>query len=161
MAQRDAFVLSNSPVNPFLFADVGIELNGSSLTVLSMLARLGNDPWAQASNWASQPMAVTVDRLAECIARMPLCSQSLAGARGTAARLALLLPTDDASPLLPASGWVGPVRWKWFLPALFYTVLAMGLVANMMVMPAHDGSAVSPAAQTAVPQAAPIVAKTR
>jgi hypothetical protein len=162
MARHDAFALSNSPVNTFLFSEVGTELNGSSLTVLSVLARLGNDPWAQALSWASQPKAVIVDRLAECIAKMPLCAQALFDARSTASRLALLLPTEDASPLLPASGWgIGPVRWKWLLPALFYTVLAMGLVANMMVMPAHDGSAVSPAAQTAVPQAAPIVGTTR
>jgi hypothetical protein len=158
MAHRDAFALSNSPVNTFLFSEIGIELNGSSLTVLSVLARLGNDPWAQASSWASQPKAVITDRLAECIAKMPLCPQALFDARSTASRLALLLPTDDASPALPASGWgIGTVSWKWFLPALFYTVLAMGLIANMMVMPTHEGSGVLPAAQTA----APVVANAR
>ena len=44
MAQSDVFALNNSGLEPFLFAEVGDELNGLGLTVLSVLARLGHDP---------------------------------------------------------------------------------------------------------------------
>ncbi len=52
MTSTDAFALKNSDLNTFLFADVGTELNGSALTILSVLARLGEDPWAEAARWA-------------------------------------------------------------------------------------------------------------
>ena len=45
MAAADVFVFKNSGLNAFLFAEVGTELNGSPLTILSVLARLGQDPW--------------------------------------------------------------------------------------------------------------------
>ena len=49
MSHPDAFALKNSGLNEFLFAEVGIELNGSPLTILSILARLGQDPWVEAA----------------------------------------------------------------------------------------------------------------
>ena len=41
MANSDAFALKNSGLNDFLFAVVGSEINGTPLTILSVLARLG------------------------------------------------------------------------------------------------------------------------
>ena len=38
MTTSDAFALKNSGLNAFLFAEVGTELNGSPLTILSVLA---------------------------------------------------------------------------------------------------------------------------
>ena len=92
MTQTDAFALKASGLNAFLFAEVGIEQNGSTLTVLSTLARLGNDPWALAAEWTKMPNAAGVDRLTECILRMPLSGPAYVGARATATRLILLLP---------------------------------------------------------------------
>jgi hypothetical protein len=40
MSQTDVFALQNSKLNEFLFAEIGVELNGSTLTTLSALARL-------------------------------------------------------------------------------------------------------------------------
>ena len=53
------FALKNSGLDAFLYADVGTEPNGSTLTILSMIARLGRDPWAEAANWATLPRAGT------------------------------------------------------------------------------------------------------
>lgn len=156
MANCDAFALSNSPVNTFLFSEVGTELNGSSLTVLSVLARLGNDPWAQASSWASQPKVLIVDRLAECIAKMPLCPQALREAHSTASRLALLLPTPGAVARLPTTGRATrPAGSKWLMPALVYSVLALSLAANMLATSTNSSAVARHSAQTAVPYAAP------
>jgi len=72
MLQNDAFALKNSGLNAFLLAEVGTEQNGSSLTVLSGLGRLGKDPWAQATEWAKMPNAAKIDGLTHSIAQMPL-----------------------------------------------------------------------------------------
>ena len=47
MADNDAFTLQRSTLNPFLFAELGTEANGAVLTMLSVLARLDRDPWAE------------------------------------------------------------------------------------------------------------------
>jgi hypothetical protein len=98
MARPDVFALANSGLDAFLRGEVGTELNGSTLTILSALARLGFDPWVEAARWARLPRAATIDRLAGLIAQMPLCPQSLGEARGTATRLALLLPGQARQP---------------------------------------------------------------
>ncbi len=100
MSKPDVFALRNSAFNTFLFADVGTELNGSTLTMLSALSRLGEDPWATAARWATLPQAAAIDSVAACIGGMPLEPAELAKVRLTATRLALLLPgqVSTASP---------------------------------------------------------------
>lgn len=92
-SQGDAFALKNSGLDPFLFAEVGTEQNGSPLTVLSTLARLGKDPWAQAAEWVRMPQAAAAACLTQSIAQMPLCPLALAEAPVTAKRLVILLPS--------------------------------------------------------------------
>ena len=115
MSYPDAFALKDSGLNTFLFAEVGTELNGSQLTILSILARLGQDPWAEAARWAQLPKAAIIDCLVHSIAQMPLCPQALVEARATASRLVLLLPTqnptarrieDTATTSSAMPGWV-------------------------------------------------------
>ncbi len=48
MGQNPAFA-------PFLGATIGEDTNGTNVTVLSMLARLGIDPWTEASDLAAMP----------------------------------------------------------------------------------------------------------
>jgi len=83
--------LKNSDLNAFLFADVGTELNGSALTILTVLARLGSDPWSEAARWAKMPKAAAIDCLAQGIGKMPLSSQALAETFATASSLVKLL----------------------------------------------------------------------
>lgn len=94
MSQSNAFALRNSGLNEFLFAEVGTEQNGSRLTVLSILARLGQDPWAEAARWARLPKAARIDCLANSISQMPLSPQALKEAHSTAAQLVLLMPSQ-------------------------------------------------------------------
>ena len=97
----DVFALKNSGLDEFLYADIGAEQNGLPLTVLSMLARLGRDPWAEAAGWAGLPKAAAIDGLSQSIVQMPLAPAALAGSRDTAARLVQLLP-GRARPAVPA-----------------------------------------------------------
>jgi hypothetical protein len=72
MSHPDAFALKNSGLNEFHFAVVGTELNGSPLTILSILARLGQDPGAEAARLTKLPKAAMIDCLAQSITKMPL-----------------------------------------------------------------------------------------
>ncbi len=86
----NVFALKNSGLEAFLYADVGAEPNGSALTVLSMIARLGRDPWAEAARRATLPAAGAIYNLAQT--QMPLVQSGLAETCTTAARLVQLLP---------------------------------------------------------------------
>jgi hypothetical protein len=133
MSHADAFALKNSGLNEFLFAEVGTEANGSSLTILSVLARLGRDPWAEAAGWAQLPRASIVDRLADCISQMPLRPQALAEARTTAARLILLLPAR-AQPFPKGDSMADKKSNtpRWVPVAIFLAALALGIGFEMI-----------------------------
>ena len=88
----NVFQIGPSPLAPFLQAPVGVEGNGMELTVLSALARLGKDPWAEAARLADLSQPAAVDRLAGSI--LALCGPDWPVAEATAAarRLVRLLP---------------------------------------------------------------------
>jgi hypothetical protein len=48
MASPDVTALPRSNLNDFLFANVGIEARGMTLSVILALARQGLDPWREA-----------------------------------------------------------------------------------------------------------------
>jgi hypothetical protein len=133
MATSDAFALKNSGLNAFLFAEVGEELNGSPLTILSVLARLGKDPWAEAGKWVNMPRAAILERLTQSISQMPLSPQALTDARATAARLILLLPSHTPAPRPSEGVTVGKsVVPKWVLIAICVTAVGLGFAFNMI-----------------------------
>ncbi len=156
MAHNDCFALTTSQLNPFLFAEVGTELNGSALTVLSVLARQGKDAWAEAAGWAGLPRAGVIESLARSIATMPLIPQDLAAAPATAARLVLLLPergqavgpldSRSARPLLHGAP---PKRLPTAL--LLYMALAIALGINLFFAHQSPPAATAPTVQAAQP----------
>jgi hypothetical protein len=79
-------------VNAFLFAEVGLESSGMTLTVLSMLSRQDLDPWDEASHLASLPQKVAIKRLTVRIAGMSGSVWPDAQAAIIAGRLIVLLP---------------------------------------------------------------------
>lgn len=154
MTSIDAFALKNSNLNTFLFADVGTELNGSPLTILSVLARLGEDPWAEAARWAKMPKSAAVECLAQSIGKMPLDTPALADTYATASRLILLLPLQNRSEESGVSGTSDvPVAFEWVPMALFCLSLVFGIMLNMISAPVSPAGATAPTAET-VQQAA-------
>ncbi len=115
MPSRDVFALDRSGFNGFLYAAIGTEAGGSCLTVLSALARLGEDPWAQAAIWARMPTAASSAALAATIAQMPVMPEDQLAAASTAARLVQLLsPPAGAGSVAVASMATGRrSRWWW------------------------------------------------
>ena len=154
MTSSNAFALKESGLNDFLFAEVGTELNGSPLTILSILARLGQDPWAEAARWTKLPKAATIDKLAQSIAQMPLPPQAIAEARTTASRLILLLPSQVQAPRAdnkPAAA-KSPLR-KWVLLAVFGVALVLGVTFNLLPSMTHSDAVVPLSSMNAPPAA--------
>jgi hypothetical protein len=100
MSSSDAFALRRSGLNEFLFASVGTEPNGMALSVLSLFARLGDDPWKEAGKLVGLPEGEAIDSLAQTIVQMPRSVWPLLDATAIATRLVALLPTrlGDAQP---------------------------------------------------------------
>ena len=86
-------------LNLFLFADVGVERSGMTLTVLSALARLDLDPWDEAGRLSRLSRAQAADNFAGRLAMLPAMpgwpqETKAETTAGTAARLVALLPQN-------------------------------------------------------------------
>jgi len=149
VTSTDAFALTNSDLNAFLFAEVGTELNGSALTILSVLARLGEDPWVEAARWAKMPKSAAVDCLSQSIDKMPLGLLALADTSATASRLVLLLPLQNQA-VENAGGETNhvPTARELVPMALFCVTLLFGIIFNIISVPVSHAGATAPIAQT-------------
>jgi len=148
VTSTDAFALKNSSLNAFLYADVGIEANGSALTILSILARLGQDPWAEAARWTTLPKAAAIDCLARSIGKMPLDQRALAETNVTASRLFLLLPAQVQNTGQTVRSAIGASALPGWVPIAFLCIsLLMGLAVSM------TSPSVTPAREPAAPVA--------
>jgi hypothetical protein len=97
-------------LGPFLYADVGEDSRGSSVTVLSMLARLGVDPWREASDLARMPAADAQGRLCALLARFSDVPCIRPACADLAARLVAVLPRElhkDGPPALAVTPRIG------------------------------------------------------
>ncbi len=148
MTSTDAFALKNSGLDAFLYADVGTELNGSSLTMFSVLARLGQDPWAEAARFTTLPKAAAIAGLAQSIGKMPLDPRSLAETKATTSRLLLLLPIQAQNhaqtirTAVTASAVPG-----WVLIAFLGASLLIGLAFSVTSVPVTPAGGPMPIAQ--------------
>lgn len=147
--QPNVFALKNSGVEAFLYADIGAELNGSALTILSMIARLGRDPWAEAARWAALPQAGAIESLARDIDQMPLVPSALAETRVTAARLVQLLPaaTKGAWQGVAAKAEATSVP-GWLPVTILYFAMAFGMAMSALVMPKPPRAIATPPEQS-------------
>jgi hypothetical protein len=152
VTSTDTFALKNSNLNAFLYADIGTELNGSALTILSVLSRLGNDPWAEAAKWTTLPKAAAIDCLARSIGRMPLDPRALADANATASRLIPLLPVQTQTPGQSIRAAIkAPAMLNWLPVAFLCLSLLMSLAFSMNSTPVSSAGAATPVAQTIDP----------
>ena len=143
MADTNVFSLQYSSLNGFLFADVGVEPNGMTLSVLSTLARRGMDPWQEAERLAKLPRTDAVDGLAQIIATTPTSRWSLLDAKAIASRLVALLPAPGAGPYNASSAQPAtkPTMTKPTMTSgrmilvLAVTALLFGLALNLSFSP--------------------------
>ena len=99
MALSARFSLLHSDLNDFLFASVGEEQNGVTLSVVSGLTRLGLDPWEEAARLTPLPKARAAEALATSIARLPIRRTQSLDDLAISRRLVELLPAQKMAPL--------------------------------------------------------------
>ena len=101
MQLREPFRPLRPDLDKFLFAEVGDEIDGMPLSVISALTRLGLDPREEAGRLSSLRNGEAVEQLARLIAELPGNCRPLGEAREIADELVLLLPEYDSSPTSP------------------------------------------------------------
>ena len=87
--------LAKPELETFLFATIGEEGNGMTLSVLSGLSRLDIDPWEEAVRLSLLPKKGAIEALGHCIARLPRGAWQVSDVAGIASRLVELLPKPD------------------------------------------------------------------
>jgi hypothetical protein len=126
--------------NNFLFAPAAEESDGALLSVLSALARLDLDPWAEAGHLARLPHEAAVLRLAGLLAD----SSKPAEARRRAAKLIALLPPAGARSSPAAKPWSRQAVVAAARPIILFLLVALGLlIAAQCIARLAPGAAVA------------------
>ena len=133
MAYAPAQLGQDPQYEPFLHAPVGDDHRGTSVTVLSMLARLGVDPWGEASALAAMPDGAARQRLDALMSRFTDVPSVGPARTDAVSRLLACLPrparNTPESRLSPSA-----VR----TPAeSLYWIVAIGLLLAYVGMQAH------------------------
>lgn len=139
MTLRPEYALGQSPYNPFLFAAVGEERIGATLTVFSALTRLGFDPWREAARLSGLPRDTAAGALAVTIAMLPEGDWKASDSEAIAARLVNWLPGPNAAAMAPAeAGRIGDdkirIMKRGFAAALAWSMLAGALLFFTMYL---------------------------
>lgn len=113
----------------FLYAFVGVDRSGSKVTVVSTLARLGLDPWKEASDLAAGSEGAGTKRLSKLLSEFRDVPLLMGNHEATARSLISLLPKravrDD-----PSDGTVGSVGTS---AAFFTSIVAIILIFILFV----------------------------
>jgi hypothetical protein len=145
VALREPFSLINSEFNAFLFAPIGEEGNGMTLTVMSALTRLDIDPWREAARLSELSKERAVDALAPTIGRLSGGRWAFADTREIAARLVVFLPRRDAvgpSHATAVGGSANPNPRTTFLmiSVAVLSALLFSAVLRHQWLPSRDGA---------------------
>ena len=93
----------SSELDGFLLSDVGVQSNGMPLTVLSLLARMGVDPWREAERLSVLPSESAVSWMAAAISSSPPCSWKQSDVTTLASYLVDRLPARSRDPQFDTS----------------------------------------------------------
>lgn len=120
---------SSSELEGFLLSDVGIQPNGMPLTVLSLLARMGVDPWSEAEHLSTLSNESAVSWMAIAINRSPPYSWEQSDVTALASHLVDRLPARSRGPQFDTSTSSGleaiPV---WVLMVVIYVIISAFLM---------------------------------
>jgi hypothetical protein len=146
--------------DPFLYAALGEERNGMSLSVVSALARLDLDPWSEAASLSKLPAAGATERLSLLLSSLPR-SQLMVPAPATIAQLIGLLPkaTKDAAWSPSAADLANSKKSNLSLPIVVILVVGFVMICAAQFADRRDNTA--PAATGASPTTSAGPAKAR
>ncbi len=145
----EAFPPLGPEFEPFLYAVLGDERNGTPLTIVSALARTGVDPWEEAARIAALPEAAALAILGR------MCPGGGADALANATRILGLLPVTRksrarANPIPNRDA----ASWSPFILVVLALLLALTLLSIFWTQPALgqiEQSLLAPTAKTARP----------
>lgn len=130
MSTFDVLHPDGNDFDPFLFASVGEDRNGATVTVISALARLGLDPWKEAGDLAVLERNAACARLGSHFVEFEDVPALRHEHEAVAQKLVEFLP--DRSPIgvakqagLGSFQVLSPISVKWLLFALF---VVLGLI---------------------------------
>ena len=141
----------------FLYAPIGEDRNGTTLSVLSALARLDVDPWQEAASLAGMPSATATMRLTTLIDALPDESTKNICAKGIVEYLVALLPKSKGFTVRPTDSVLAVVgsqqaQIRTVLGALFILILiTFALSARLSSTPEEGVKPPAAEATTALP----------
>jgi hypothetical protein len=106
---------------PFLYAVLCNEKNGTPLTIISALARTGVDPWAEAARLATLPRATALAVLGR------MCPEGGSHVLASANRILGLLPVSDEKAGLMANSGAG--SWSSVMPVVLPLLIALTIMS--------------------------------
>lgn len=118
--------IMGSEYEAFLYATIGSESYGNTLSVLSAMARMNIDPWREAASLAGLSGKAAANRLATLIAALPGRPSAPDEAETTATRLIKLLPQQNR--LTPALPQRSRLNVPPYLPGLIKIASSKGLI---------------------------------
>jgi len=146
----------------FLFAPIGEEPNGMSLSVVSALARSNVDPWQEAAKLARLPAKTATQRLASLLGALPGMRSAVIDSGAIAASLIALLPRPAIAAVASREQLFAGVATRF--PAagsvVTYAILWALLMGVESIMAGHQPppqaatSTVAPALAATTPQTA-------
>jgi len=126
-------------LNDFLFSPIANDANGMHLTVLSVLARSGVDPWTEAASLAALTREGAMQKIAQLLAGVPNGPLPGDQTESLAARLVTQLHSRSAPRLKPVAS-IATVSRGDEVPQLSFSALPMRIkfavyvVAVLIVM---------------------------
>ncbi|HEY1260971.1 MAG TPA: hypothetical protein VGF34_17105 [Stellaceae bacterium] len=128
-------------LDEFLFATVGEQIEGVSLSVISALVRLGLDPWKEAGRLSCLSSAEAAEQMARLIAELPGHLRPLKEAREIAPYLVGLLPKHNTARAVAAQVQI-QLRYRkrgLSLPSPYWLVLSLLTAAALLSIVLHGG----------------------
>lgn len=141
MTLRRSFRPLRPDLDRFLFAQVGNEVEGVPLSVISALTRLGLDPWEEATRLSSFSEREAAEQLTRLLADLPGHPDHLRDTRQIAAGLVSLLPEGGSSSTRMPQIQIRPRFWAERFPKLSQLWVGCFVVAAAVLLSAviHTG----------------------
>jgi len=125
--------LLRTDLNDFLFSPIANDANGMHLTVLSVLARSGVDPWAEAASLAALTRESATQKIVQLLTDLPNGPSPGDQTQSMAARLVTQLHSPSAPKLKPVASTPTTIRGD-ELPQLSFSALPARVRAAIYVL---------------------------
>ncbi len=143
MVDRSAVPIPPSCYDPFLYALVCDQRNGTQLSVISAFSRMNTDPWEEAARLAAMPRAAAEKTLISILGQAADISCDWSEVEATVARLIQLLPPNGGHGRTTIADTA-----RGDIHQATYWLVWLGFVITVSIMSARDQVKVADPAAT-------------